>query len=170
MQDAESTMELWMTGAVFLHKLPLFFMDSTIWAILTVFGLGVVYFLAAIPAGVALHLSPTVAAISAWAGYTAIGAMMLLIGTPARRWVQQRLKLPTEPDTRKLFWRVWLRWGMPGLGLLAPVTCGPYFAALIALALGERPGRVILWIAGGAVPWCIIFGFMAAFGWKLASH
>jgi len=144
-------------------------MNSTFWAILTVFGLGIGYFLAAIPAGIALKLSPEVAALSAWAGYTAIGAAMLLIGTPARQWVQQKFRLSTEPDAKKLFWRVWRRWGMPGLGLLAPVTCGPYFAALIGLALGEKPLRVILWVAGGAIPWSIIFAVLAAAGWSLGA-
>jgi len=59
-----------------------------------------------------------------------------------------------------------MRWGLPGLALLAPVTCGPYFAALIALALGEKPLWVILWIAGGAIPWCILFAILAATGSK----
>ena len=145
-------------------------MNSTLWAVLTVFGLGIAYFLAAIPTGVAMHLSPLVAGISAWAGYTAIGGAMLVIGTPARNWMQRKFKLSTEPDRTKLFWRVWLRWGMPGLGLLAPVTIGPYFAALLGIALGEKPLRVILWVGGGAIPWCIIFAVISAFGWKFATH
>jgi hypothetical protein len=130
----------------------------------TVFGLGVVYFIAAIPAGVALKLHPATAAACAWAGYTAIAAAMLLIGDPARRWVEKRFKFSPHPDPKKLFWRVWGRFGLPGLGLLAPVTCGPYIAALIALALGEKPGRLILWIAAGAIPWSILFAVLAATG------
>ncbi len=46
---------------------------------------------------------------------------------------------------------------MPGLGLLAPVTIGPYFAALIALLLKEKAGRILFWVAVGVIPWCIIF-------------
>lgn len=144
-------------------------MNEDLWAMGTVFGLGIVYFLAAIPAGVALKLSPAVAAACAWAGYTAIGAAMLGLGTPARKWLERKFKISPHPDPAKLFWRIWLRWGMPGLGLLAPVTCGPYFAALIALALGEKPRRVIFWIAVGVVPWCVAFAVAAATGtvlWK----
>lgn len=135
----------------------------------TVFGLGVAYFIAAIPAGVALGLPPAVSAISAWAGYVAIAAAMLLIGTPARNWVRNRFNISTEPDPSKLLWKIWLRGGLPGLALLAPGTCGPYIAALIALALGERPVRVILWIAAGALPWCIGFAILAASA-KSAIH
>jgi hypothetical protein len=139
-------------------------MSGTFGALATVFGLGVVYFIAAIPAGVALKLHPAAAAAAAWAGYTAIGAAMLVVGEPARKWLERKFKISPHPDPKKLFWRAWGRFGMPGLGLLAPVTCGPYFAALIALALGEKPARLMLWIAGGAIPWCILFAGLAAAG------
>lgn len=139
-------------------------MTGTIGAMLTVFGLGVAYFIAAIPAGVALHLSPVTSAVCAWAGYTAIGAAMLIVGAPARKWLSQKLKLSDEPDETKLFWRIWKKGGLIGLSFLAPVTCGPYFAALIALALGEKPRRLIFWIAVGAIPWCILFASLAAAG------
>ena len=44
--------------AVTLLSDGLEFMSETLWAMLTVFGLGIVYFLAAIPTGVALLLAP----------------------------------------------------------------------------------------------------------------
>ena len=140
---------------------------ATLGSMATVFGLGVVYFIAAIPAGVALKLHPANAAFCAWAGYTAIAAAMLVVGTPARNWITRTCKISAHPDPDKLFWRVWNRGGLPGLALLAPVTCGPYFAALIALALGEKPARLLLWIAGGAIPWCILFALLAGMGVSL---
>jgi membrane protease YdiL (CAAX protease family) len=142
-------------------------MSETFWALLTVFGLGIAYFLAAIPTGVAMHLNPWLAAISAWAGYTSIAAAMLVIGTPTRRWLEKKFRISPQPNPQKLFWRVWIRWGLPGLGLLAPVTCGPYFAALIALALGEKPQRLLFWIALGVIPWCIAFAVLAGAGHQL---
>ena len=145
-------------------------MSGTLWAMLTVFGLGIVYFLAAIPTGVALRLDPGVAALCAWAGYTAIAAAMLVIGTPARRWLENKFNISPRPNPEKLFWRVWTRWGLPGLALLAPVTCGPYFAALIALALGEKPARLLLWIAIGVIPWCVLFAVLAAGGGRLLEE
>ena len=136
-------------------------------AMLLVFGLGIAYFLAAIPTGVAMQLHPATAALCAWAGYTAIAAAMLAIGGPARCWLVAKFKVSAQPNPEKLFWRVWLRGGMPGLGLLAPVTCGPYFAVLIALALGEKPRRVMFWITAGAIPWSILFALLAATGSSL---
>ena len=145
-------------------------MSEELWAMLTVFGLGIVYFLAAIPTGVALHLNPVIAALTAWAGYTTIAAAMLVIGTPARKWLESKFKISARPNPEKLFWRVWARWGLPGLALLAPVTCGPYFAALIALALGEKPARLLLWIAAGVIPWCVLFAVLAAGGGRLLEE
>jgi hypothetical protein len=130
---------------------------GTVRTMLLVFGLGIAYFLAAIPTGVSMKLAPWLAAICAWAGYTAIAAAMLVIGAPARVWIVKKFKFSTEPDTTKVFWRIWTRYGMPGLGLIAPVTIGPYFAALVALALGEKPRRLMFWIAVGVIPWCIAF-------------
>jgi hypothetical protein len=132
---------------------------------LAVFGLGVVYYIAAIPTGVlVLKLHPAIAALCAWAGYTAIAAAMLVIGEPARRWIVRKFNISAEPDPQKLSWRIWQRWGLPGLALLAPVTIGPYIAALIALAVGEKPRRLMFWIAAGVAPWCILFAALAASG------
>jgi hypothetical protein len=88
---------------------------------------------------------------------------MLIIGAPARKWVVAKLKIPAQPDPSKLFWRIWLRYGLPGLALLAPVTCGPYVAALVAIILGEKPRRLMAWIAFGAVPYCILFALLAIY-------
>ena len=139
-------------------------MNETLWAMVTVFGLGIAYFLAAIPTGVAMHLNPWTAALCAWTGYTAIAAAMLAVGTPARKWLTEKFHISARPDPQKFLWRVWMRWGLPGLALIAPVTCGPYFAALIALMLGERPRRLLLWIALGVIPWCIVFVMLAETG------
>ncbi|HEY5704107.1 MAG TPA: small multi-drug export protein [Terrimicrobiaceae bacterium] len=145
-------------------------MSETFWAMLTVFGLGVAYFVAAIPTGVALRLDPGVAALCAWAGYTTIATAMLVIGTTARTWLEQKFKISPHPNPKKLLWRVWMRWGLPGLALLAPVTCGPYLAALIALALGEKPLRLLLWIALGVIPWCVLFAAMVGSGIRVIEN
>ena len=77
-------------------------MNETFWAMLTVFGLGIAYFLAAIPTGVAMHLNPWTAALCAWAGYTAIAAAMLAVGTPARKWLTEKFHISARPDPRKI--------------------------------------------------------------------
>ncbi|HEY5791748.1 MAG TPA: hypothetical protein VIS74_00520 [Chthoniobacterales bacterium] len=139
-------------------------------AILTVLGLGFVYFISAIPAGVALKLHPGLAALVAWLGYSLGSWVILLVGAPLRNWVAKRVKLLNEPrDDSKLFWRIWRRFGLPGLGLIAPVTCGPQGGSVIALALGEKPARIGFWFSVGGIPYAIGFALAAAFGKHLAS-
>jgi len=132
--------------------------------ILTAFGLGFLYFISAIPAGVAAHAAVAAAAVAAWLGYSVGGLVILLAGAPLRGWIATKLKINPTPDPSKLFWRVWHRFGLWGLGLIAPVTIGPQATAVIALALGESPRRIQLAISLGVAPWAIAFGILTALG------
>lgn len=139
-------------------------MYATLLGAITVFGWGVVYFIGAVPFGVfVLKLNPALTAFSAWAGYTAIAAAMIVISDSSRQWIVRKLHIPAEPNPEKLFWRVWLRYGLPGLALLAPVTIGPYAAAIIATLLGVKWQRWLPWIAFSAVPYCVVFAILCAY-------
>ena len=138
--------------------------------IFTVFGFGFMYFVGAVPAGVALKMNPAFAAFVAWVGYSCGSWIVLLVGTPLQKWATQRVKLLREPrDDSKLFWKVWNRFGLPGLGLIAPVTIGPQGGSLVALALGEKPLWVGFWFSVGLIPWAIGFALVAAFGKQLVG-
>ena len=131
---------------------------------LTAFGLGFLYFISAIPAGVAAHAPVWLAALAAWLGYSAGGLVILLAGAPLRGWITRKLKINPTPDPSKLFWKVWHRFGLWGLGFIAPVTVGPQATAVIALALGEPPRRIQLAISLGGAPWAIAFGVLTSLG------
>ncbi|MFZ4386546.1 MAG: hypothetical protein ACOYOI_00085 [Chthoniobacterales bacterium] len=132
--------------------------------LITAFGLGFLYFISAIPAGVAAHAPVWAAALAAWLGYSVGGLVVLLAGAPLRVWITGKLKVDPTPDPTKLFWRVWHRFGLWGLGLIAPVTIGPQATAAIALALGERPLRIQLAISLGVFPWAVALGGLTAVG------
>lgn len=132
--------------------------------VLTACGLGFLYFIGAVPAGVAAGAPVWLAAVAAWLGYSAGGLVILLAGAPLRAWITRKLKINPSPDPAKLFWRVWHRFGLWGLGLMAPVTVGPQAAAVIALALGEPPRRIQLAISLGGIPWAIVFGTLTVLG------
>jgi len=133
---------------------------------LTAFGLGFLYFISAIPAGVAAHAPVWAAAVAAWFGYSLGGTLVLLAGTPLRHWIMRKLKVDSTPDPAKLFWRVWHRFGIWGLGLIAPVTIGPQATAVIALALGESPLRIQMAITLGVLPWVIGFAVLIEYGFR----
>ena len=131
---------------------------------LTSFGLGFIYFISAIPAGVAAHAPIWLAAIAAWLGYSDGGLVILLASAPLRSWITRKMKIDPQPDRSKIFWRIWHRFGLWGLCLIAPVTVGPQATAVIALALGESPRGIQLAISLGIVPWAIAFGILTAAG------
>lgn len=123
--------------------------------ILTAFGLGFLYFISAIPAGVTAHAPLAISALAAWMGYSAGSFVVLLAGAPLREWLLVKLKINLTPDHSKIFWRIWHRFGIWGLGLIAPVTMGPQGGTVLALALGESPYRILLAFTLGALPWVI---------------
>jgi hypothetical protein len=141
----------------------------SITGISTAFGLGFLYFIAAVPAGVASGALPWVAALAAWLGYSAGAAVILLAGAPLRGWLVRKLKIPVERDPSKLVWRVWDRGGLIGLGLLAPVTIGPQAGSVLALAVGEKALRIFAAVSFGVVPWCVAFAVLISLGVKLAQ-
>lgn len=132
--------------------------------LLTAFAFGFVYFIGAIPAGVVAHAPLWLAAVAAWLGYSCGGLVILLAGTPLRSWITRKLKIHATPDPTKLFWKAWHRFGLWGLGLIAPVTVGPQVTAVIALALGESPRRIQLSLSLGVLPWVIAFALLTALG------
>ncbi|MBE2179231.1 MAG: hypothetical protein IAE97_02050 [Chthoniobacterales bacterium] len=140
------------------------------WAgVSTSFGLGFVYFITAIPAGMAAGAPVWMAAVAAWLGYTAGGGVVLLAGAPLRDWLVRKLRIPVEHDPSKFIWRCWDRWGLAGLGLLAPVTIGPQATAVLGLAAGEKPLRIGAAISLGVLPWCVAFAALAALGVSLVK-
>ena len=132
--------------------------------IVTAFTLGFLYFISAIPAGVAAHAPVWAAAAAAWCGYSAGGTVILLAGVPLREWLLRKLKINHLPDPAKFFWRIWHRFGLWGLALIAPITIGPQATAALALALDESPGRIQLAICAGILPWVLLFGTLTALG------
>lgn len=131
-------------------------------------GLGFAYFLAAIPAGAAAGLPVWAAGLAAWTGYSTGAGVILLAGAPLRGWLVRKLRIPVERDPSRWIWKVWDRAGLAGLGILAPVTVGPQAGAILALAVGERPGRIFAALSLGVVPWCVGFSILVSLGVKIA--
>jgi hypothetical protein len=140
----------------------------SITGVATAFGLGFVYFVAAIPAGTASGAPFWMAGLAAWAGYSCGALLVLVAGAPLRQWLVRKLKIPVERDPSRWVWRAWDRGGLVGLGLLAPVTIGPQVSAVLALTVGEKSPRILAVLSFGVIPWCVAFALLTAWGVKLA--
>jgi hypothetical protein len=136
-------------------------------AVLSTFGLAFFWFIGAIPAGMVLKLSPLVAALAAWSAYVAGVLLILLAGTPLRQWIVRRFKIDLNPKPASLVWRILDRYALAGLALLAPVTLGSHMGALLGLALGIPPRRLLLAMGLGALAWTILITLVSVLGGQL---
>lgn len=136
-------------------------------AIISTFTLAFFYFIGAIPTGAALKLPIWLAALTAGASYTAGVVLIVIIGTPLRQRLTQRFNIDTTHNPDKLIWKVWDRYGLIGLSLLAPITLGGQIGTLVGLSLGVKPRSLIIGMALGISVWCAGIGTAVSLGFQI---
>jgi hypothetical protein len=120
--------------------------------LVSIFAWAFLSFWTSIPGGIALSVPPLLVGITAWVSYSVGVIATVLLGEPVRAWVMQRFgsKMTANPDS--LFQRVWSRFGLLGLSLLAPMTTGSQIGAALGLTLGVPRRRLVIgMIMGGAI-------------------
>jgi F0F1-type ATP synthase assembly protein I len=141
----------------------------------TIFGWAFLSFWSAIPAGIALPVSPISVALTVTISYGCGAALVARAGAPLRARIARRLK-PTSPDNppanraARAILRAWQRYGLIGLALLAPITVGAQLGAVIGLSLGAKPLRLVVAMTLGAALWsagitlAVVAGLLAVTG------
>jgi hypothetical protein len=132
--------------------------------LLTVLGLGALELWAAIPAGFALSLPAITTGVTAAAGAILGALVVLLLGERARSWLLRHRSGKNEKRPPGRIERIWHRYGVIGLGLLAPLLTGAPLGVALGLTLGAAPRRLFLWISVGIVLWSIALTLVAALG------
>lgn len=132
--------------------------------LLTVLGLGAVELWAAIPAGLALQLHPVTVGVAAAAGAMLGAVAVVTFGERVRTWLMQRHGGKEEDGQHGTLYRIWRRYGVIGLGLLAPLLTGAPIGAALGLALGAPAGRLLLWIGFGIMLWSSALTLAGALG------
>lgn len=128
------------------------------------FGLAAIELWAAIPAGLALGLHPLMVGVTV-AGGAALGAVfVVLLGGRIRVWLIRRHERKSEGKRPGLIQKIWQRYGVIGLGLLAPLITGAPLGAALGLALGASIGRLLLWISLGIILWTTVLTLIGALG------
>jgi membrane protein YqaA with SNARE-associated domain len=140
------------------------------WKLLTLFVLGVAELWAAAPAGVVMGLHPLLVFAVAALGAVAGGTVVIMLGERVKAWMERRRKGEQLERKRGLLFRVWLRYGVIGWGLLAPLLVGSPLGAAFGLVLGAPPRRLLPWLAAGSVLWSIVFSLLSALGWRLFGN
>jgi membrane protein YqaA with SNARE-associated domain len=140
------------------------------WKLITIFALGVAELWAAAPAGVVMRLDPLLVCAVAALGAVAGGSVVILLGERVKAWLERRQKREKLEKKHGLLVRVWLRYGVIGWGLLAPLLIGSPLGAAFGLALGAPVRRLLVWLAVGSVLWSAVFSIVSALGWRLLGH
>lgn len=121
----------------------------------SVLGLGALELWAAVPAGLLLGLPPVVTAVAAGLGALASSVLVALLGDRARTWLLARHGGPRDEADGGVIRRIWSRYGVVGLGLLAPLLVGAPLGTAIGLFLGSPVRQLLTWIGIGVVVWSV---------------
>lgn len=128
-----------------------------------------------IPLGFALGLDPWIIGVTSAAGGITAGAFVLLLGERVRLWILGKRKKAKETEENageekepgkrhKLITRLWERYGVAGLGLMAPILTGVPLGAAIGVTLGASVPRLFIWLTAGTLIWTIILTAGGALG------
>ena len=60
--------------------------------------------------------------------------------------------------------RIWDRYGVEGLGMLAPFLVGAPLGAVLGIALGAPVNRLLIWMSLGIVLWSAVFTLVGLLG------
>lgn len=131
--------------------------------LLIVLGLGAVEIWAAVPTGLALGIHPAATGITAAAGAVLGTLVVIVLGSRVQAWLLQRHGRGGEPRQGRIG-RIWQRYGVIGLGLLAPLLTGAPLGAALGLTMGASAGRLLLWMSFGVVLWSTVLTLAGVLG------
>lgn len=123
--------------------------------LLTVLGLGAVSLWAAIPAGLALQLGALVTGITSAIGAILGVLVILVLGERIRR-LMHRNYCEVKEGHRGRMCGIRERYGVAGLGLLAPLLVGAPLGTVIGIILGSPRNRLMFWMSLGIVIWSAV--------------
>jgi hypothetical protein len=132
--------------------------------LVSVFGLAFINLWSAVLLGLALSIPAPIVVITTSISYTLGVVVVLLLGQPIRDRIMARFGGKLNQNREGLIWRVWDRFGVIGLGLLAPITVGAQIGTILGLSLNAPPRRLLLWMAIGALLWSTVVAVAASIG------
>jgi len=144
------------------------------WAYVLVFlaaAIPVIEVLVVVPAGILAGLAPVPVLLLALAGNLSTVVLVILAGDRMAAWWRARRatrsggeRTVTERPRMVRARHLAQRWGVPGLGLLAPLTTGSHLASVAALATGAGQRRVLAWMTIGLVLWSVVVAVATTLG------
>jgi len=124
---------------------------ETVIKLFTVLGVSDLELWGGIPAGLALGLHPLAVGITAAAGAILALLVVLILGDRMRQWLLPRHGSGREDTRAGRVRQIWERYGVVGLGLLAPLVTGAPLGGVVGLSLGAPVRSLLLWMTVGTI-------------------
>jgi membrane protein DedA with SNARE-associated domain len=126
--------------------------------ILTVFVASADELFFGIPIGFGFGMDPILICVLAITGGITGGILVVTLGDRLRQWLLKRHKKKDSDENKKpsAIQRVWEKYGVVGLGLLAPLLTGVPIGSALGIAFGAPRAKLILWMSIGTIIWSIL--------------
>lgn len=133
----------------------------------TVFALGVFELWVAVPTGSALSLHPLLNGLASGAGAMLGIFLVILLGERLRQRILSKRKRNGKSGR---IYRIWDKYGVVGLGLLAPLLTGGPLGAAIGISFGANPKKLVIWMWVGVAIWTIILVTISTLGFAVFEN
>jgi hypothetical protein len=134
--------------------------------LLAVFGVGFIEIWFAVPTGLALGLPAPIVWILTVAGSMTSVNLVAFTGDALRSWLVRR-RGKDWPDQNGRMYKLWVRYGVPGWGLVSPLFMTPPMGTAVALMLGAPKRRLLVWMFFGVMLWTTILVVAGLIGLSL---
>ncbi|HYF31730.1 MAG TPA: hypothetical protein VD993_11485 [Chitinophagaceae bacterium] len=136
--------------------------------ILTVAGLASFEIYAAIPAGFAFDLSPWTIFLASLGGGLAGVFVAAFLGDRIRKLFPKKKK-PAHSEKPKpgLAQRIWLKYGIIGLGFVGTMTVGAPASIAVGVGFNAPLKKLITWCCIGVIVRCALFTTIGYYGVKM---
>ncbi len=128
---------------------------------LPIFGLSMIDIWGAVPIAYVLKFTPIQIVLLTIVGSIVGILVIILIGEPIKRWLAKRHTTNRKESAIK---RIWLKYGVIGLGLIAPIVSGSSIGMAVGLIFGAKTGKLLFWMSVGIIFWCIVLTYLGYLG------
>lgn len=141
-----------------------------LWAYIIVFLLAAIPFIEAvviIPIAILGGLSAVPVFIVALLGNYLTVLLIILFIDRIKQWRNKKRQADAEDKTekrQKRAYKIWQKYGLPGLALIGPFFVGSHVTAFMSLIFGGTKQKVALWMAISLVAWGILFAVLGHLG------
>ncbi|HEX7904555.1 MAG TPA: small multi-drug export protein [Chitinophagaceae bacterium] len=135
--------------------------------IITVAGLATFEIYAAIPAGLALGLSPWTIFLASVTGGLAGVFVATFLGDKIRAFLHKKRTPKEETKKHPMVTRIWNKYGIIGLGFLGTLSVGAPISIAVGTGLNANLRKLLIWCCIGVVTRCILFTLIGYYGLQL---